>query len=57
MARQALPIVGAIVGAWLGAGNPYAIQFGAMIGSPVGESLDPRINDEELDDDHTERLD
>jgi hypothetical protein len=47
MARQVLPIVGAAIGAWVGAGNPQAIQLGYMIGSAHGPSVDPETVEDE----------
>lgn len=43
MAREVLPWVGAIVGGLVSYGNPYAIQAGFMIGSMVGNTVDPQI--------------
>lgn len=41
MARQVLPIVGAIVGGYLG--GPQGAQIGFAIGSLVGNAVDPQI--------------
>lgn len=41
MARQVLPIVGAVIGAWVTGGSPQGAQWGYMIGSADGPAVDP----------------
>lgn len=41
MARQVLPIVGAVVGAWVTGGSPQGAQIGFAIGSCEGEAVEP----------------
>lgn len=41
MARQVLPIVGAVAGFVITGGNPAGAQFGFAIGSLVGNAVDP----------------
>lgn len=41
MARQVLPIVGAVAGFVISGGNPYGAQVGFALGSLVGNAVDP----------------
>ena len=43
MARQVLPIVGAVIGAYFG--GPQGAQIGYAIGSLVGNAVDPLVVD------------
>lgn len=43
MARQVLPWIGAAVGFVISGFNPYGAQIGFMIGSMVGNAVDPQI--------------
>ncbi|HYG05332.1 MAG TPA: hypothetical protein VD865_02845 [Stenotrophomonas sp.] len=58
MARQILPVVGAVIGAYVTGGSPQGAQWGWVIGPAIGDAVHftaTTIEDPENEPDHRQR--